>query len=588
MEVIEKTPGLEVAQRNSVTHLILAPVVLFFCIPTLFISQNIGDLPGLNIAVFAVLAVISLVALLLLLSLNSLFGKKHLGFLLGTGAEFLCFYIIAAGFVFPVSISTGMVDPEFISINKLNLLFALLAAGALTRIAKTKHAHTLYSVLIAFIALNFVMSLITIVTQNDPSQDPDALYRASTQGNVFVLSLDGISGSAASEILVENPSLAEGFDGFTLFANATSSSPATSASTAASLLGNRNFKAFYDTEIELWNSAPDDLLTNAMQNNGYDVSTFGVYTVEFQEKTRKYKSSLFRGIGVSELLNFTIARVFTSIFVSAENVLEELDLLLLTDFDAGKVNERELISKIAASNGPRWKRELSATVIELVSYIRKLKAEESTPVAHFLHFTFTHFPVEFDRDCRYRGDDSEWFENRQNRYGVKEETYCALSILSRFIVKLKELNIFENSVVVFKSDHGKPVSYYEPGTIEAEVIHGHSLWGYGRYEPFLAVKAPGPGRFALRNDPSSVILDDLARSIYMVSLNASLCTRYPGFDLFSEDLSIPESAEVPLFVVRSDRSDFKFDSHDAVTVRRQASILKNLYQLVTGRKFLEN
>ena len=261
-----------------------------------------------------------------------------------------------------------------------------------------------------------------------------------------------------------------------------------------------------------------------MQDNGYYVPTFGVYTAEFQEKTRKYRSSVFRGIGFSELLNFTIARVFTGIFVSSENLLEDLDLLLLTDFDSGKANARELISKITASNSPRWKRELMATVIELESYIRELK----------------------------------------------------------------ELNIFENSVVVFKSDHGKPVSYYEPGTIEAEAIHGHSLWGYGRYEPFLAIKAPGPGRFALKNNPSPVMLDDLARSICMVSLDASLCTRYPGFDLSSEDLSIPESAEVTLFVVRSDCSDFKFDSHDAVTVRRQASILKNLYQSVTGRKFLEN
>ncbi len=78
---------------------------------------------------------------------------------------------------------------------------------------------------------------------------------------------------------------------------------------------------------------------------------------------------------------------------------------------------------------------------------------------------------------------------RQNRFGAREETFCALTIFADFITKLKVIGVFEQSMIVLKSDHGKPVPYYDPGELEAEAINGHKLWGVGRYAPFLAIKA---------------------------------------------------------------------------------------------------
>ena len=201
---------------------------------------------------------------------------------------------------------------------------------------------------------------------------------------------------------------------------------------------------------------------------------------------------------------------------------------------------------------------------------------------YFLHFTFTHYPVEFDRTCRYLGHKKTWFDEQQTRSGVKEETICALTKFAEFLAKLKKLGIFEESLVVLKSDHGKPNSYYDVDDIRSLPINGHPLWGYGRYEPFLAIKDFGSGDSISKSNGSPVLLDDLAKTICVAALSEPQCTKYPGFDILDEELTIPESAVATLFVVKSEKSDFRYDSHKAVTVKRQSDIVQNLYRTLSS------
>lgn len=559
---------------RSNTHLVLLPVVFFLAIPALFLKQNIGDVSGLSISVMGILAGLTVLTLTVLLLANALFRSNHLNFILGDAAKFLCFFVIASGFVFPVSQSTGMEDPALIPINKGNLILALVTAAGLLWIAKGKYAHALYTGLILFVVLNFIVSVTVIASSWTRDQDPGDLYAISTHQNIFVLSFDGISGSAASQILAEDQQIASEFDGFTVFSQVASSSPATATSTAASLYGNANYKSRFRTENELWNSAPENLLTNTLESNGFRVSTYGIYSRNFQETSRKYQPYVF--IGVSQLLSFTIARTFTGAMVPTGSLLAGLDQFLLfksRDFDP---DEKSLLSKISQSQAKNWKKVLTPSLLELDQYIENLEPGDSSPVAHFLHFTFTHYPVEFDRDCNFMADEPEWFESRQNRFGVKEETYCALGKYSQFIAKLKELGVFDQSLIVLKSDHGKPVIYHERGTLEAESIRGHARWGLGRYAPFLAVKPAGSMNSALSVNDSPVMLDDLAKSICLEHLEISQCEKYPGFNLMERELVIPETAQVTLFIVGSNRSTFKYDTHEPITVNRHPGILQNL------------
>jgi len=566
---------------NFKIHLVLLPVVFFICLPALFIKQNIQDIHRLDIEVVAILVLITLAAELILLSTNAIFREKQLKSLFGGGAEFLLFFIVSSGFVFPAAISTGMVSAAEATINLPNLAISFVMAGALSLLTKAGYRQLIHTGLILFISLNTALSCWAIFSKFYGLEEQQIryknqiLYEISAAKNIFVLSLDGISGTAAKEVMAASPELVSKFDGFTLFSRVAASSPATSASLASSLYGNQNFKILYQTEQEVWDSAPDTLLTNYLQTNGLRVSAFGPYNKNFYVNEQRFSPFVLFGISFSELVNFTIARSFTPIYVLPESWLESMETNFRNALGRGICTEINLTCDISLSQAPDWKKR-AVDVKDLVSYVNGLRTGADTPTAQFLHFTFTHFPVEFDRDCNYRGNNADWYYSSQNWFGVKEETYCALSMYIEFISKLKTLNVFQQSMIVLKSDHGKPVSYSSGNDIESAKINGHPIFGYGRYAPFLAIKAFGETDFNLIENPAPVLLDDLAKTVCTAALGEFDCAIYPGFDILDENLNIPDSATATLFIVKSGQSNFSYDTHKAIEVRRNPGILQNL------------
>ena len=84
-------------------------------------------------------------------------------------------------------------------------------------------------------------------------------------------------------------------------------------------------------------------------------------------------------------------------------------------------------------------------------------------------------------------NDKMWYYENQSRKGIEQQDTCAINKFISFIDKLKALDIYDKSMIIFKSDHGKPATYFskEPNNI---TINGHKLWGYNRYRPTLMIK----------------------------------------------------------------------------------------------------
>ena len=285
------------------------------------------------------------------------------------------------------------------------------------------------------------------------------------------------------------------------------------------------------------------------------------------------------------LLNFTVARTFTGRLVFSGDLLGKLEGSL--QIGSRPSEESRLLKNIAQAKSPDWKKPFAAEFIDLENYLHRLKVGTSQPVAHFTHFLFTHDPVDFNRDCLYRGNDEQWSTAQQNWAGVKEETACALSKFAQFISKIKELGVFDQSLIVLKSDHGKPPAYYDEDSIFSRKIHGHRALGYGRYEPFLAIKDFGPPAGPLQKNSSPVLLDDMAKTICMAALDAPRCDQYTGLNLLAPNLDPRDSPEVTLFIVASEASSWKFDTLQAVSVKRQPDILQNLHDYLTEEKAVE-
>ncbi len=566
--------------HKSRAVLFFFPLIFFLLIPLHLALENLQDIPGNEIIIVTVLVVITFVACILTISSDYFLRKVNLDHYFLKAIEYLFFFVLITGFVLPASESSGMVDAELSKVSSSNLVISIFLAALLFYVARSRFRTTLYQFISIYILLNFALSLQPFISGRMVFNPEINFARLSQERNILVISLDGISNSKMKMVLDNSPELREEFAGFTFFDQVASSSPSTSASIATSLYGNRNYKPDYKTHDELWAYNSADLLTNALDAQGYDVRTFGIYNKNLFNAGGKILpfSSGLEGHSTVNLLNYSIARTVTHAFVIRGNLRTRLlDLLqdLLGRFD-GAVPK--LLVKINKSTHHYWKRHLAATLLDYRRYIDHLKVTNGPPSAHFLHFTFTHFPVEFDRDCVYHGDDLQWFNSRQNNKGAEEEVHCAALEFIRFLKKIRGLKVYDKSLIVLKSDHGKPVHYYPKSSINSFRINNHKLWGIGRYEPFLAIKGfdeTGTGQIKISGE--SVLLDDLAKSLCLKSASDLKCDKYPGLDIFEEPLKIPAESEVTLFIPESADSSFRYGTHIPITVNREPSIITNLH-----------
>lgn len=572
-------------QHKPLTPLFLLPFVFFVGIPFLFLSSNLADITRVDISLYLTLGVLALVSIGALLFACLICRSHNARFWLISLVEPLCFFVIVAGYVFSLSVSTGMIDPREVPVNWSNLGLVVLSVALMTWWANSRYGKLLYAGLVLFVGLNFAHAVFEVQSTLSQQGGTTTLHELSTTKNILVLSLDGISNSAAVEVLENNSELAQSFRGFTVFDRAASSSPSTDVSLVTSLYGNQNLKLRFETMDQVLAGISKGLLSNYLNENGYLVSTFGFYGKGFGHARQQAYSSTARSLDVTMLLNFTIGRTFTGRLAYSGDLLGELEDRL--QIGSRPLEESRFLEKIAKAKTPDWKKRFAAEFLDLEHYLQRLNVGTSRPVAHFTHFTFTHYPVDFDRDCSYRGNDEQWSLSRQNRAGVKEETVCALSKFAKFIFKIKELGVFDQSLIVLKSDHGKPPGYYEEDSIFSRKIQGHSALGYGRYEPFFAIKGLGPSSGPLQKNSSSVLLDDMARTICLAALDGPRCDQYAGLDLLAPNLDPRESSEVTMFIVGSDSSNWRFRTWQAVTVNRQPDILQNLYEYLLVEKKVE-
>lgn len=570
-------------RRYIPSHFIILVLCLFLVVPAHLVTENISELSNFDPRAFLGFALIALLVLLLLSLVYFGLEKVSLGKYYSKLVEVSMFAVIITGFFLPASESTGMEDAAVLSVDVPNVLLAVGLVALLTYIASFQR-RLLFLIVTAFVAINAAFSipaLYSLATRDDAGNRE--LFELSSSKNIIVLSFDGVPGPLVRELLQEHPKFRDVLNGFVFYERVVSSSPATSASTVASLYGNSAFEGA-KTDKDLWEFAPEDLVTNQMSAGGYNVSTYGVYNrANADPAGRNHTIAERASYGSLTLLNYSIARTITRFFVFRGELRSNIETAfdrMLTSLDKRNF---ELLARFADSNAPLWKKQpLTPTILDFEAYVSNLRAISAMPVAHFLHFTYPHYPVEFDRHCEFRAQDAKWFSSHQDRQSVKEEAICILQQFSSFLTRLDELRLLDKSLLVLKSDHGKPVEYHDPHRLEGQTIEGHALWGYGRYLPLLAIKDFGPSVSALRFDRHPVMLDDLAKTLCISAGLSFDCQRYAGFDLLGDDFSGIEAATVTMFAVTGPDSDFRFRTHRPITIPRGEHVLESLHDELSG------
>ena len=103
-------------------------------------------------------------------------------------------------------------------------------------------------------------------------------------------------------------------------------------------------------------------------------------------------------------------------------------------------------------------------------------------VIRMYHFLFSHFDIQIDENC------NEVKELKIELY-LQEEILlkCVSKKIIKFLNVLKKEGIYNNSLIVLKSDHGKPPGYYKKYPYSLN-INNSKYFGYGRYKPFILIK----------------------------------------------------------------------------------------------------
>ena len=556
---------------------VAVPLILFVVVPATVASNNEIDVISIPIVVLLRLLSIAVVAGVLLLTIRWALAGTRFALVYSRLMLFLAFFLIWAGFFFPVSRDFEIGEFQTAPVNWTNLAIVTVLTIAMTLLAVRGYRRQIAAAIGVFLVANV---FVAVIPQNEAgaSIESQTSIGASSEFNIFVVSFDGLSRTTMEQVIAEDEVLEEKLSGFTLFSQAGTSSPATTASIAAELYGNRNYKLWHETLGEFRRHDPDHMLTNVLVSNGFRTTAFGNYRIEF-EGTRLKPKRLIDQTGLM-LLEASLARTLTRVMVPRGVVHGVADSYLSLINDPAP-KDAELVGRIRAAPTNPGIKEHTATVIDYEDFLTKLEVVTDRPAALFVHFTHTHFPVEFDAKCEYRANEPDWFRSHQDFEGALDEHRCAANQLIQFLEKVDEMGLMDKSLIVLKGDHGKPTAYAPEGSIEATPVNGNFRFGISRYAPFLAIKPlDAPLTVEPRIDTQPVLLDDLARTLCEESGIDYDCASYPGYNILRD--VVDPSSEVTIFVPESADSSYRFDDHVAVTIQRGESVAQSLYDALEG------
>lgn len=544
--------------------------VLLCVVPFLLITSSPIEYQFIQFdIVLKIFTTLSCYIVIFLLLIFTVFRIFKLPKIFDTLFSFLLFWTVLAGCFLPIVASTGMVDLADIPINIPNLIIVSLLTLILTILSITSFKRYVFKTMSITIIVAFFFSVFSV----GKGQVVEELLKEESLGlklsnikNIIVVSFDGLPGEIVQNILELNPAYSNEFKDFTLFQNAVSQSPATSASAMGEVYGIHSFKSMGENVEDVINKTKDTTLHNSLFfRNIEDTYSFGSYP-RFGGKHLKLHSDIHSNVAETyHFFQFPFVRIFSS---------KILHILKYFDFFN---NYSETSSNPETSFGPEWDIANFKKISDYNYFIGNISIGSSPFSVRKAHFTFTHFPVDFSKDGKRQSANKQWFQNNQNEEGIRNETEFAILKFIELIKKLKVLGVYDQSLIVFKSDHGKPLrwnkSHYFVKKPNNLAINGNTMWGYNRYRPVLLVKDFHKHRKTIYIEKELVLLNDLAKTLCEKSEVISSCQTFGGNNILTEDIS--RDGEYYLYVTPDKNANFKYETHIEVKIpTRKISLLK--------------
>ena len=324
--------------------------------------------------------------------------------------------------------------------------------------------------------------------------------------NVFVISFDSLSSNEMHKAII-NTENKNAFKDFIFFNNVISKAPGSATSLAFDIIGNRKISEHQKFQQYL-NKLIISESENLINKSDFNSETFGYFNM-YKEKDRlidfNSNSNKYFLVELNRFFEPSLQRFFTK---ESSNILK----FFL------KTNHLYLVESMNQYD----------------VYVNKLKNSQiiDDVVVHMGHWSFSHYPNIHDRNCNLTPAYDITHRDEQRRYQNAElqldESFCAALKYQEFIQVLKQKNIYKNSLIILKSDHGPPSHIYPMDDILSSTIN-NSVFGYSRHRPFLMIKPPFNKNDLVENN-SLIFLSDIQAYICSTVSNLGLEDKYNCLD----------------------------------------------------------
>lgn len=346
-----------------------------------------------------------------------------------------------------------------------------------------------------------------------------AIARFSADRNVLHVVMDGFQSDIFREILEEEGGggLKEQLDGFTFFRDNLGVFPYTQMAVPA-LLSGKIYRNHMPAEDFVAGTLRGRTILSAASEYGYEVDIAAPVPLKnvygLVEHTHSY--------GITANSHAT-----RDDYTAADSAkLADLSLFRVVPHFAKALVHRD---ELWVFQGRGRSREyLHLQYFADLQFLRQLRdemtADRDVPVYKMLHVMLSHRPTVGSGDCVFDGI------HATTRAAVKNQARCGLIGVLRILERMRELGIYDSSLIVLMADHGAWVpadgvtGQPGAGTTGAEVAPET----IGMAIPVLAVKPPGAsGELRISGAPTSII-DVPATISALLGLNA----RFDGIPAF--------------------------------------------------------
>jgi len=326
-------------------------------------------------------------------------------------------------------------------------------------------------------------------------EDPTELFKFSRNGNILHIVTDGFQSDVFNE-LINRQGLKDkyqsSFQGFIYYRETLGAFPYTKFSIPA-FLASEMYSNDVPKDIFVDKHMKGHTILSAANKEGYeiDIASGGNYLIKrysnlpytnmYNMDNIKSASAEFRDTAVIlDLALFRVLPHFLKIYI---------------------YNDQEwLVSKLVR-NETIFQFSYFSHTLFLNIFSQAMSIEREKPVYKYIHVMNTHNPMVVDNQCKYAGQPT-----KMNRATLTIQSKCTLDTLSILFEKMKDLGVYESTLIIVHGDHGGWAPNYRQGP---PVVFSSGAvardWLTSLASPLLAIKKP--------NDNSDFRVSDVLASL---------------------------------------------------------------------------